>query len=190
MLKIDEEGVKLVGDIFEIVSRGMGIDGRRIFDKVAAGAPFSEALSITPEALELLYARAHQCFAAGRVDKAEQLFRSLCVLDGDRVDFLLGYGICLRFREDYGAAAVMFETVALMRPEWAIPYYHLLEQFIHRKKWSEAKEALASFDIRAGERTEEAINTEVERFRKAIEIHAEQDRARRSPGPVLNGQLP
>lgn len=172
VLDTDEEGLKLIGEIVEVLTRNMGLDGKGVFEKVAAGQSFTEALAVPPEALELLYSRAHQSFAIGRIDQAEQLFRSLCVLDGTRVDFLLGYGICLRVRDDLKAASALFETVALMRPEWAVPYYHLLELNIGKEDWAGARQALASYDARSDDNIDEAMVSEVERLRKAVDLHS------------------
>jgi tetratricopeptide (TPR) repeat protein len=119
---------------------------------------------------EFLYARAHQYFMAGDLDKAENLFRVLCLIDGSNYDFWLGYGICLRMKERLEHALVAFDTAALLQPTSAAPHFHRLELFIRQDKWQLAEETLAEFDRVSNEETPKEMEIELEQFRKAIEI--------------------
>lgn len=103
---------------------GLGLDGAGLFAQLAAGRTLIEALRLPAGLGEAVYARAHAWFSAGRFDRAEQLFRALCVLDGRSADHWVGYGICLGLRQHHAEAALAFATAAALRPDWAVPHYH------------------------------------------------------------------
>ena len=82
----DAEG-RLAEEVCTEVLAERGIAAGRFFDALRGGARFDAALGLTPEICEAIYARAHRWFAVGRPERAEPLFRALCVADGQVADY-------------------------------------------------------------------------------------------------------
>lgn len=122
----EEDGRFLVAALDEAL-RAQGVDGSRFLEAFSRGVPLAEALGIPSSALEVIYARAHQWFSIGRVDRAEPLFRALCAGDGSQADHWVGHGVCLRVLGDPHGAAIALQTAHRLRPDWAIPCFHLAE---------------------------------------------------------------
>lgn len=172
-LGLSDTEVAEMGDLFVDILGRFGIHGRTIFERMSQGQPLGRALEVPDGTAAVLYARAHQWFSVGRPEKAESLFRALCVISGDVADHWVGYGVCLKMRGLLPEAEQAFATGAALRPDWAIPHFHLLEIFIRSGEWRRAERALTAFDNRVEEATPRPVLTEVERFRTAIALHAE-----------------
>lgn len=162
-----------MGDLFVDMMGRFGVHGREIFERMREGAPLGRALEAPEGAAEVLYSRAHQWFSVGRLEKAESLFRALCVIAGDVADHWVGYGICLKLRGLLPEAEQAFLTGATLRPDWAIPHFHLLEIFVRSDDWIRARQALTAFDNRKEDATPEPVMKEAERFRAAIALHSQ-----------------
>ena len=169
-LGFDESDCDLLESLFVESASGLGVEAGSLFARLREGEPVGQALAIPDSAVALLYARAHAMFRAGRPDKAEGLFRALCVLDGWSADHWVGYGVCLRMRSAWDEAAVAFASAARVRPDWAIPRFHALELSVRREDWTGAAAALAAFDQRADNAAPSAILAEVARFRSALAL--------------------
>ena len=109
------------------LSAAKGRGGRPVLRGVALGRGLGAALGISPEILELIYARAHRWFSVGKPDRAEPLFRALCIADGRVADYWVGLGVCLRLRKDWESASLAFSVAASLRPAWAVPVFHACE---------------------------------------------------------------
>jgi hypothetical protein len=107
--------------------RQAGVDGERFFEGLRQGRTFGAALGMTPEISELIYARAHRWFSIGRPDRAEPLFRALCIAQARDADCWVGLGVCLRLREDRAGAELAFAVSSRLRPDWAVPVFHACE---------------------------------------------------------------
>jgi len=169
-LGLDESDCDLLESLFVESASGLGIDAGSVFARLREGEPVAQALAIPDRAVALLYARAHAMFRAGRPDKAEVLFRALCVLDGWSADHWVGYGVCLKMRSAFDEAAVAFAAATRVRPDWAIPHFHALELSVRREDWMGAAAALAGFDQRADDAAPSAIRAEVARIRNALAL--------------------
>jgi hypothetical protein len=176
MLGLNEEEVVALGKVFTEAARAMGIDGGPIFERLKEGKTLGEALAMPKGVGELLYHRAHRWFSFGRVDKAEPLFRALCILDGSKADHWVGHGVCLRLGGDLDQAELAFETAARLRAEWAVPHFHALELAVHRQNWAAAADRLARFDQYVTPDIAPAIKAEVERLRAAIALRQGVDK--------------
>lgn len=180
-LGVDDEDVATVGRIFRDITARFGIDGAAVFDRLAAGQNVAQALSMPPAVVEVMYARAHGWFSQGRVDRALTLFRALCLLDERNADYWVGYGVCLRLAPGDGAdgerqldsASKAFEMAALLRPDWAVPYFHALELSLFRQRREQAAACLAAYEERATPDLPQAIVQEVHRLRIALESRQE-----------------
>jgi hypothetical protein len=176
MLGLDDRQVAALGVVFTEAARAMGLDGAPIFERLNQGQSLGRALAMPDGVGDLLYFRAHRWFSVGRADKAEPLFRTLCILDGSCADHWVGYGVCLRLRQSLDDADTAFEVAAKLRSDWAVPHFHALELAVHREQWDAATQRLARYDERATADIAEAIQAEVERLRSAVAL--KQDSAR------------
>ncbi|MEO9530028.1 hypothetical protein [Roseibium sp.] len=170
LLGVDERGTALLRALFVQSTGTLGIDGATLFDRLEVTGSFKEALGVSDNALEVLYARAFQLIQTGHSSRAEDIFRALCALDGEQVDFWLGYGICLRAREDNGQAMLAFDVAVKLAPDAPAPHLHRLELFIRTGRWEEAAEALALFDERADNAKDASFPEAAAPFRKALEM--------------------
>lgn len=150
------------------VAGGMGLDGPRVAAAMRRGEPLAAALGLPEGTVDLVYARAHASFLAGRHPEAERLFRALTMLDGRRPDHWLGYGICLRMRDEPALALQLFEVAATLAPAKAAPWFHLLEAAIASRNVPAAERALAAYDASAGEDLSPEARHEAERLRRAL----------------------
>ncbi|MEM8797291.1 MAG: hypothetical protein AAGE61_17150 [Pseudomonadota bacterium] len=169
-LSMSEEQIALMGEVFARGTEKLGIDGRKIFEKISESGSVAGALGVSDAMVENLYASAHRQFVIGQLDRAEQLFRALCSLAPKGVDHWLGYGICLRARGLQEAALGAFGTAAKVAPDAAVPHFHRLEILIRTEDWEAAKEALSHFDIKASDAEKEKLSDALEPFRTALSM--------------------
>jgi len=169
-LRLSREEASAMGDLFVQIVARFGLQGRPIFDRLEKGQSFARALDIPEGAADVLYFRAHQWFSVGRIERAEALFRALCVIAGQVADHWVGYGVCLKARGLLPEAGRAFETASVLRPDWAIPHFHLLECLIRSDEWERARLALEAFDNRVEDGLPAGVIAEAERFRMAIAL--------------------
>jgi len=165
---MSEDEVTAVGNVFVEATRTMGLDGAKVFEGLRQGKTMGEALGMPSGVRDLLYSRAHRWFSIGRIDRAEPLFRALCVLDQDTGDHWVGYGVCLRLREDLPNAGQAFRAASIIRGDWAVPHFHLMELAVHQQDWPAASEHLANYQQRVRPDIAPAIKAEADRLKAAI----------------------
>lgn len=169
---LDDAEVAQLGLLFGELAGSLGLDGTAVFGRLAAGQGIGQALAMPAHVCELIYARAHRWFAVGRIDRAEQLFRALCLLDDETADYQAGLGVCLRAGGHLAQAEGAFLSAARLRPAWAVPYLHLAELAIHQHQRERAASFLAACDSRAGDDVSPAIPEEAARLRAALDMAA------------------
>ena len=171
-LGLSDEDMPVFSAIFAEALSKFGMDGSSVLTDLIDGKSVGEALAVPAGSVDLLYARAHHWFGIGRYDRSESLFRTLCVLDGNRCDFWVGYGICLKIRGQHQAAVAALSIATEKDPASPIPYYHLLELAMRRSQWDQARSWLKEYDGRATAATPSAIVSDVARYRTALELRA------------------
>ncbi len=169
MFGLDAIEHKALGRLFEETMRALGLDGARVFARLDAGQTLREALDLPPGTVDLLYARAHQWFSVGRTDKALALFRTLCALAPD-ADHWVGYGVCLGLTGAEREAAAAFEAAAQLRPDWAVPHFHLTGLALRVGAVEAAAQAMARFDATLDDGVPDDIRAEQERLRVALSL--------------------
>lgn len=177
-LGLSGEEVSAVGDILTDQLTSMGLDGAAVFSRLNEGEPLGSALGFPKHTTDILYARAYQWIQVGRPDKAEPLFRALCVLDGREADYWIGYGICLRERRADPDAALAFSTALRLRPRWAVAHFHTFTLAATLGDWPRADAHWKLFLETEDASTPEAVRQEARRMRTAIDVFRS---ARRSP---------
>ena len=170
ILDIDDSDLDVLEAFFVEVTGGQAELGRRIFSRLREGASLGEALGVSADMIEFLYARAHRWVVVGRHEKAEPVFRVLCVLDGESADFWTGLGICLKARAAWDEALAAFRVASQKRPDWPVAHFHALALCVRRENWSLAADELAAFDKKAGSGTSASLKSEVEKFRKVLTL--------------------
>ncbi|MGV6872539.1 hypothetical protein ACUSIJ_07580 [Pseudochelatococcus sp. B33] len=190
----DDEDMAAVRRIFRDVTAAFGIDGAPVFERLAAGQSVAQALSVSPAVVDVLYARAHGWSSLGRVDRAQTLFRALCLLDERNADYWVGYGVCLRMAplpdsasrseraRQYDSARKAFEAAALLRPDWAIPHFHALELSLFLRRWDQARACLVAYEERMTPEIPLSIVQEAQRLRAILETR----QAAASPAPGVS----
>lgn len=139
-----------------------------VVKRLDKGDTFGAALGLSEDAIAHLYAQAFVAFNAGRTARAEELFRTLCILAGDRSDHWLGYAVCLRLREAFAPARAACLNALALRPDWAAAHFHLLEIAMREEAFDEARKRLAALDGQA-EALPAGMARELERFKVALE---------------------
>jgi tetratricopeptide (TPR) repeat protein len=181
LFDLSAEDAALLEQICQDLLKQAGIDGARFLEGLRQGQPFGEALGMTPEISELIYARAHRWFSIGRPDRAEPLFRALCIAEAHAADYWVGLGVCLRLRKDWDGAELAFAIASRLRPDWAVPVFHACELALASGNLATAQGRLDRFRELVGlQRLERAIPesmiVESDRLAKALQL-------RRSPAP-------
>jgi tetratricopeptide (TPR) repeat protein len=179
-LDIDDSDLDLLEEFFLAATAAQGAQsallGRKIFARLRAGASIAQALGVSDGMIEFLYARAHRWMVVGRHEKAEPIFRVLCIIDGESADFWTGFGICLKARAAWDEAVAAFNMASQKRPQWPVPHFHALELSLRREAWTKAAAELAAFDKKADSATPAVLRAEVEKYRKALELRGGGDR--------------
>ncbi|MBC8130159.1 MAG: hypothetical protein H7Y08_07530 [Rhizobiaceae bacterium] len=158
----------LVEELCGETLKASGIDGTLFFARLREGRDMDAALGFPPQLREFVYASAHRWFGVGRADKAEGLFRSLCVADPADADYWVGLGVCMRVREELDGAALAFGTARRLRPQWEVPAFHACELAIRRGALDEAETRLAAFRALATPETAPELAREADRLAKAL----------------------
>jgi tetratricopeptide (TPR) repeat protein len=179
-LGVSPADLPVVEEAFVAVMSSGGVDGRAIFQRLQEGKTLAAALSIPPGAVPLLYSRAHSWFLVGRFDKAEALFRGLCIIADDVADHWVGLGICLKMQNRFEEAEKVLAKGAERRPTWPVPYFHLAEIYMRRGNWRQARAALAAFDARREGDAPECMRAECERYHAALAARSVRAAASRS----------
>lgn len=154
--------------VLDLLGTALGAaDDERVARLVAAignDRPPAEGLGLPRNSSEVLYARATQWFAVGRPDRAEPLFRILCLLEGSVADHWIGHGVCLHIAEQTGAAGLAFQTAHALRPDWAIPCFHLAALAVRERRWADARIWLERFRASLDDTVPEAMRREAARL--------------------------
>ncbi|MEM7693070.1 MAG: hypothetical protein AAF318_01355 [Pseudomonadota bacterium] len=136
-----------------------------------AGVSLKAALGLSDGAIAHLYAQAFTAFNAGRTARAEDLFRTLCILAGDTADHWMGYAVCLRLRDAFPHARIACANALKLRPDWAVPHFHLLEMAMREEAFDTARDQIAALTGRAAE-LPDGMARELARFEIALNRRA------------------
>lgn len=165
--------------VLEILDAAMGggdrdTTVRNLLSALRDDRPLAQGLGLPAGASEVLYARATQWFGVGRPERAEPLFRILCLIEGGSADFWVGHGVCLHLTDRVEAARLAFETAARLRPDWALPYVHLAAVALRDRRGEQARRALERFRSLADDSVPDALHEEARRLSAMIDAGAER----------------
>jgi tetratricopeptide (TPR) repeat protein len=173
-LGVEDDDLDLLEDFFIQATAPKSLPGGKIFTALKKGASFGKALGISNDMVEFLYARAHRWVAVARYERAEPIFRTLCIVDANAADFWVGLGICLQARSAWDEALAAFVAASEKKPQWEIPHFHALDLCIRRKDWVKATAELAAFEKKADKETHSAIVAEVNKYKKVLQLQAQR----------------
>lgn len=113
------------------------------YEQLLKGTSVAEALGLTPEKMEPLYALGYSLYNSGKYEDAIKVFRALCLYQSTDVRFWMGLGGCqdsLKKYQDAAQAYAMGAVVTGLRdPE---PMYYVGLSCLKDNKRQEAIEAL------------------------------------------------
>lgn len=169
LFNLGDEQRHALASLFETVGDETGFNPARIFDALDKGESLQAAMGLPDAAIDMLYAQAFARFNSGKSVEAENLFRALCLLRGDRVDHWLGHGICLRMNQRLDEAATAFTIANQLRPDLAAPLFHMLELMVHTGELQKAKQLLAALGDFDTDALGDAMRREIQRYRLVVE---------------------
>jgi hypothetical protein len=118
---------------------------RSAIDRLGTGETLSSALDLPAESCAMLYTMAYHLLSVGQRARAEKMFYCLCLLDSTVAEHFVGYALCLLARGNYRLAAVQVDRAAQLRPDWAVPHFHLCGIALVERRLPEARVALGRF---------------------------------------------
>ncbi|MDO1583210.1 hypothetical protein [Rhizobium oryzicola] len=142
---LERREAETFGEVVEVGLAARGLDGTVFMEELKAGKPVGAALGLPDALADAVYDRACRWFSAGRPERAEPLFRALCTLDGRVADFWVAYGVSLRACGRLSFAEIAFAVAARLRPNWALPYFHLADVFAVQHRLDAARTTLDVF---------------------------------------------
>lgn len=120
------------------------------------GIPPKEAMGISNQVLEGIYAQAYRLYNTGKYTEAVHLFRLLLMLDPTEFKYMLGLAACFHMLKEYKNAIQAYTMCAILDPQSPIPHYHSADCFIQMKDFLSAMLCLELTLKRAAEKPEYA----------------------------------
>lgn len=168
MFALDARDEGLLAEQLAACAAERGLQADRLIRGLAAGRSIGAALGVSPALGEALYAKAYRWCEVGRLDRALPLFRALCIVDGTVADYWAGYGLCLRTVDQPDLAELAFGMAAALRPDWALPFFHLAAVAATTGRDAESAALLDAFDARVGKLSDDPLKVEASRLRLVL----------------------
>ncbi|MBX2804442.1 MAG: hypothetical protein KTR19_00600 [Hyphomicrobiales bacterium] len=162
-----EEEPEIV-DLVDLAAQSLEFSGENVLAKLAAGETLGHAAGMPEKLLELLYGRALVWIEAGRLDRAEQIFQMLCMVNPKMADYWGGLGLCLLQRSAWGEALAAFDRAIDLSPAWGAMHFYRLEALVHMANWDEAARQdrlLEQFETELPD----ALRKRIPKYRRLIE---------------------
>lgn len=143
----------------EEISQGLEPDQVKKLEKIASkvvgpGFPPKDAMGLSDQMIEGIYAQAYQLYNTGKYKEASQLFRLLIMLNGAEFKYALGMAACYHMAKDYEAAVTLYTTCGLLDPNNPIPHYHASDCYLQMNDKVSALIALEMAVKRSGAKSE------------------------------------
>ncbi len=122
----------------EKAPEGAGVDPEKVealykhltTEVVEHGKLLKDALHVTDEAMEGMYAYGYGLYNQGDYDKASDVFEYLTKLNPYEYKYILGVGAARQLQKSYLPAASAYLVAALMEPKDPTPHYHAAECYL------------------------------------------------------------
>ena len=92
--------------------------------------PVNEALGLSKEFLEFVYAHAGNAFKSGKYEDAAQMYRLLRIYDSNDPRFAMALAACYHRQKKYKEATDMYMFTYMLNNESFVPLYHMSDCFI------------------------------------------------------------
>ncbi|MGZ4849903.1 MAG: SycD/LcrH family type III secretion system chaperone [Candidatus Bathyarchaeia archaeon] len=145
--------------VVEEMSQGMEPDQAKRLEQIASkmvgpGYPPKEAMGLSDQMVEGIYAQAYRMYNTGKYKEASQLFRLLIMLDGAEPKYSLGLAACFHMAKEYETAAEAYTTCGMIDPNNPIPHYHASDCYLQMGDKASAIIALEMAVKRSGSKPE------------------------------------
>lgn len=100
---------------------------------VNQGMPPKDAMGISNQMLEGIYAQAYRLYNTGKYVEATHLFRMLILFDPYDPKNVLGLAACFHMLKEYKNAIQTYTMCAVLDPQNPLPHYHSSDCFIQMK---------------------------------------------------------
>lgn len=143
----------------EEMSRGLEPDQAKKLEQITSkvvgqGVPPKDAMGLSDQMVEGIYAQAYQLYNTGKYKEASQLFRLLIMLNGAESKYSLGLAACYHMAKDYDAAVTVYTTCGMLDPNNPIPHYHASDCYLQMNDKVSAMIALEMAVKRSGSKPE------------------------------------
>jgi type III secretion system low calcium response chaperone LcrH/SycD len=115
-----------------------------------------DAMGVSPQILENVYAQAYRLYNTGKYIEATHLFRILIMLNAMEPKYMLGLAACFHMLKEYENAIQSYTMCSALDPKTPLPYYHSSDCFIQMKDYLSAMICLELTMDRAGNKSEYA----------------------------------
>jgi len=115
-----------------------------------------DAMGISSQVLEGIYAQAYRLYNTGKYPEASHLFRTLIIMDPTQAKYVLGLGACFHMLKEYRNAISTYTMSSIIDGQNPIPYYHSSDCFIQMKDYLSAIVSLKMAIKYAGDKPEYA----------------------------------
>lgn len=92
-----------------------------------------DALGVSNNYLENIYAQGYRLYNTGKYVEATHLFRILIMLNAMEPKYMLGLAACFHMLKEYFNAIQTYTMCSVLEPQNPIPYYHSSDCFIQMK---------------------------------------------------------
>lgn len=105
--------------------------GEAIIDNIfKKGMMPQDALNISPQQTENMYAQAYQYYNTGKYKEARTMFSGLMFMNAYEPKYMFGHAACSHMLEDYELAAKTYMQVGSIDSLNPVPYYHAADCYI------------------------------------------------------------
>jgi type III secretion system low calcium response chaperone LcrH/SycD len=115
-----------------------------------------DAMGVSDQYLENVYAQAYRLYNTGKYVEATHLFRILIMLNAMEPKYMLGLAACFHMLKEYQNAIQTYTMCSALDPQSPIPHYHTSDCFIQMKDYLSAMLCLELVMDRAGNKPEYA----------------------------------
>ncbi|MBC6444825.1 MAG: SycD/LcrH family type III secretion system chaperone [Alphaproteobacteria bacterium GM202ARS2] len=117
-------------------------ESRKIAEQIVQGATLATLRGVPKKSLDALYALAYNDYNAGQYQKAEKIFRFLCLYDHMEKRYWKGLAATLQNQGKYAQAVGVYAHEALLDMDDPEPPFQASFCFLADKNYGEAKKAL------------------------------------------------
>lgn len=101
-----------------------------------------EAMHLTDEYVENIYAQAYRLYNTGKYEEAMHLFRILIMMNSMEPKYMMGLAASYHMIKDYTNAIQTYVMCSVFDPNNPIPHYHTADCFIQMKDYVSAMVSL------------------------------------------------